>query len=133
MSKIWKILAISVVAGVASLAALAAKAPEELLKPDGRTADMSRPVQVFILLGQSNMVGAGKVGPEDKEGTLLHAVKNENLYPFLTDVAGQWAERKDVRYVRVMGSGTGARMDYFAPMRSCLLSGSMSGSSCRKT
>jgi hypothetical protein len=107
MSKIWKILAISIVTGVASLAALAAKASEELLKPDGRTADMSRPVQVFILLGQSNMVGAGKVEPEEKEGTLLHAVKKENFYPFLTDLAGQWAERKDVRYVRVMGSGTG--------------------------
>ena len=37
--------------------------PKNLFKPvDGKPADMSKPVQVFILLGQSNMVGAGKVG-----------------------------------------------------------------------
>ncbi|MFN5287628.1 MAG: hypothetical protein ACK5TX_02725, partial [Planctomyces sp.] len=29
--------------------------------PDGKPADLSKPVQVFILLGQSNMVGLGKV------------------------------------------------------------------------
>ena len=32
----------------------------------------------------------------------------QSLYPFLIDAAGEWTERKDVRYARVMGSGTGA-------------------------
>ena len=70
--------------------------------------DSTRPVQVFILLGQSNMVGAGKVGPVDKDGTLEHAVREKKLYPYLVDDAGNWAIRDDVRHVRVMGSGLGA-------------------------
>ncbi len=75
--------------------------------PDGQPANMSKPVQVYILLGQSNMLGFGKVGPADKEGSLSHAVKEKDLYPYLVDDAGNWTERKDVRNVRVMGSGTG--------------------------
>ena len=73
--------------------------------PDGKPPDMSKPVQVYILLGQSNMLGAGKIKGGD--GSLEHAVKEKNLYPYLVDVAGNWTERKDVRNVRVMGSGTG--------------------------
>lgn len=30
--------------------------------PDGEEADMSKPVQVYILMGQSNMLGFGKAG-----------------------------------------------------------------------
>jgi hypothetical protein len=75
--------------------------------PTGEPADMSKPVQVYILLGQSNMLGFGKVGAADKPGTLLHAVKQKELYPYLVDESGEWTERKDVRNVRVMGSGTG--------------------------
>ena len=74
--------------------------------PDGKPADMSKPVQVYILLGQSNMLGFGKVA-EDKDGRLEHAVKTKKLYPYLVDEAGNWTERKDVRNVRVMGSGLG--------------------------
>ena len=33
--------------------------PDELPDPDGEEADMSKPVQVFILMGQSNMLGFG--------------------------------------------------------------------------
>ena len=36
-----------------------ARADEGLPDPDGRPADMSKPVQVYILLGQSNMLGFG--------------------------------------------------------------------------
>ena len=40
-------------------------AAETIARHDGKSADMTKPVQVFILLGQSNMVGLGKVaGPE---------------------------------------------------------------------
>ncbi len=87
---------------------LAAAIPEPLPDPDGKPADMTKPVQVYILLGQSNMVGAGKIGPADKDGSLEHAVKEKGKYPYLVDDAGNWTERKDVRNVRVMGSGTGA-------------------------
>ncbi len=75
--------------------------------PDGQPADMNKPVQVFVLLGQSNMLGFGKVGPADKPGTLEHAVKHKGLYPYLVDDSGNWTVRNDVRNVRVMGSGTG--------------------------
>ena len=75
--------------------------------PDGKPADMSKPVQVYILLGQSNMLGFGKTAGADKDGTLEHAVKTKELYPYLVDESGKWTERKDVRNVRVMGSGLG--------------------------
>jgi hypothetical protein len=73
-----------------------------------KSADMSKPVQVFILLGQSNMVGFGsiKAGKKGPTGSLEHAVKNEKLYPFLVDKSGNWIARKDVRNVRSMGSGS---------------------------
>src|SRR6185295_5665863 len=63
-----------------------------------------KPVQVFILLGQSNMVGMGKIA--GGEGTLEHAVKAKKKYPYLVDEAGAWAARKDVRFARYM-SGKG--------------------------
>ncbi len=72
----------------------------EIPRPDGKPADMSKPVQVFILLGQSNMVGAGKVS--GGATSLEHFVKTEKQYPFLVDDAGAWIERKDVRNVRMM-------------------------------
>lgn len=70
--------------------------PEVLPDPDGSEADMSQPVQVFILMGQSNMLGFGKVN-----GSLDTATK-EGDYPYLVDEEGGWTTRKDVRNVRVM-------------------------------
>lgn len=78
-----------------------------IAKPDGKPADMTKPVQVFILLGQSNMVGLGKIA-EGKgkhagaKGALENAVKVEKKYPYLVDDAGNWTERKDVRNVFMM-------------------------------
>ncbi len=88
--------------------------PPPLPDPDGKPADLSKPVQVFILLGQSNMLGAGKIDPgkKDPEGSLTHAVKEKGLFPYLVDDAGNWTERADVRNVRVMGSGTGATKQF---------------------
>jgi hypothetical protein len=84
---------------------------------DGSTPpDMAKPIQVFILMGQSNMVGAGKVGADGKggaAGSLEEAVKQNKKYPYLVDANGNWATRNDVRYVRVMqGKGPG-RMQLF--------------------
>jgi len=80
-------------------------AADKLPDPDGKPANMTKPVQVYILLGQSNMLGFGKV--KGGEGSLDHAVKEKKQYPYLVDASGNWTERKDVRNVRVMGSGTG--------------------------
>jgi len=77
----------------------AAAAPN-IPKPDGKPADMTKPVKVFILLGQSNMVGMGKLAG------LEAAVKDKKKYQYLVDDTGKWLERKDVRYVQYM-SGKG--------------------------
>ncbi len=65
--------------------------PDVLPDPDGNEADMSKPVQVFILMGQSNMLGFGNVGQ-------LKGVAAEK-YPYLVDDGGNWNVRKDVRNV----------------------------------
>jgi hypothetical protein len=70
--------------------------PKELPAPDGEEADMSKPVQVYVLLGQSNMLGLGKLA------SLENAVKTKGKYPYLVDEAGGWTERKDVRNVFMM-------------------------------
>jgi len=86
-----------------ALPAVAADVPDQLPDPDGKPADMSKPVQVYILLGQSNMVGAGRIAG-DKDGSLEHAVKTKQNYPYLVDDAGKWTIRNDVRNVRVMNN-----------------------------
>ncbi len=73
-------------------------------RPEGKPADMTKKVQVFILLGQSNMVGAGKVKGGD--GSLEFAVKEKGKYSYLVQEDGKWTERQDVRFVRYM-SGRG--------------------------
>jgi alpha-galactosidase len=79
----------------------------KLPRPDTKPADLTKPVKVFILLGQSNMVGMGAVGPETKQGTLEYLTKKEGRYPHLLDDAGKWSVRSDVRYTFVMqGKGT---------------------------
>lgn len=83
---------------------IAQDAITQIPKYDGQTADMSKPVQVFLLLGQSNMVGLGKVS--GGETSLEHAVKEKKKYPYLLDESNNWTERKDVRFVRYM-SGKG--------------------------
>jgi hypothetical protein len=84
--------------------AIAADTPQQLPDPDGKPANMTKPVKVYILMGQSNMLEMGKVAG-DADGTLEHAVKNKSLYPYLTNDAGNWTLRQDVRNVAVMGSG----------------------------
>ena len=61
---------------------------------------MTRPVQVFILLGQSNMVGLGKIA--GGKGSLEDAVRNQKKFQYLADDTGVWIVRKDVRFVRMM-------------------------------
>lgn len=85
------------------LLAMPVTAADRLPNPDGKPADMSKPVQVYILMGQSNMLGFGKINPSKRkaEGSLTHAVKEKKKYLYLVDDAGNWTVRKDVRNVRV--------------------------------
>ena len=63
-------------------------------------------VQVFILMGQSNMLGMGKVVGNTTNGTLEFAVHNESKYQYLWDAAeDKWATSDTVRNVLIMGSG----------------------------
>ncbi len=78
--------------------------PEVIPDPDGQEADMSKPVQVYILMGQSNMLGFGK-------SDTLKTIAPEK-YPYLVDEVGEWTVRKDVRNVRVMCSGNSPAKDY---------------------
>lgn len=77
---------------------------EQLPDPDGKPADLTKKVKVFIIMGQSNTLEMGNV-KGDKEGSLEYATKTESLYPFMVDDSGNWTVRKDVRNVHVMGSG----------------------------
>ncbi len=72
--------------------------PNELQRPDGKPADQTKKVKVFILMGQSNMVGMGDIEPADKPGTLITLTTTDKKYPFLLDEAGQWTTRKDVYF-----------------------------------
>lgn len=77
--------------------------PDVLPDPDGKDADMSKPVQVYILMGQSNMLGFGKPSKLQE----VAAAK----YPYLVDDEGAWTTRKDVRDVFVMCSGNSPAKD----------------------
>jgi Carbohydrate esterase, sialic acid-specific acetylesterase len=91
-------------ANAACLLAATAAEPSStpsLSKADGKPADMSKPVQIFILMGQSNMVGMGEVG-DDEPGSLKDVIKTKKKFGYLLDDAGAWNTRNDVRFVRVM-------------------------------
>ena len=97
------VVAVMVGVNVAAQEKIKTDPKQQLPDPDGKAADMSKPVQVYILLGQSNMVGAGRIAGE-KNGTLANAVKAKKKYPYLVDDAGKWTVRNDVRNVRVMNN-----------------------------
>lgn len=62
------------------------------------------PVKVYILLGQSNMLGMGAIGNEDSgDGSLYCACHEKGLYQYLL-TGEQWKTRHDVRYVFTMAS-----------------------------
>lgn len=63
----------------------------DLPDPDGKPADMSKPVQVFLVMGQSNTLEMGKVTSDLND-----------KYPFLVDDTGKFTVRQDVRNVSVM-------------------------------
>jgi alpha-galactosidase len=58
------------------------------------------PVKVFILAGQSNMEGAGRVEGDpnrnEGKGSLSYLAENDAKYEHLKDRSGQWVERDDV-------------------------------------
>jgi alpha-galactosidase len=67
------------------------------LTPDDKPGAVGKPIQVFILMGQSNMVGMGDLGPETAKGSLTYLTRTEKKYPWLID-GDKWTSRKDVYY-----------------------------------
>ncbi len=76
--------------------------PEVLPASDGKQAEHTKPVKVYVMLGQSNMLGFGRVEPKELKGTLEYFVNTMGMYPHLVDDTGKWIARQDVRYVHVM-------------------------------
>ena len=75
--------------------------PYPLPDPDNSTGATDKPVKVYIMSGQSNMVGFGQVtgtGP----GTLQTMTGAENKFPNLVASGGGWTSRKDVKYQGVI-------------------------------
>jgi hypothetical protein len=92
------IIALAVVCAVSTGAALPQEKSKTLPRPDDKPEVPGKPIKVFILMGQSNMVGMGDVGPETKKGTLAYLTKTDKKYPFLIDDKGKWTARKDVYF-----------------------------------
>jgi Carbohydrate esterase, sialic acid-specific acetylesterase len=79
-----------------------AEIPNSLPGSDGKPANHAKPVKVYVMLGQSNMLGFGRVEPKEVKGTLDYLVHEKKMYPHLVDSEGKWSVRRDVRYVHVM-------------------------------
>jgi hypothetical protein len=106
----------SVMRGFAIVAAIAMVGAVQAADGGDKPADISKPVQVFILMGQSNMVGLGKMA--GTETSLENAVKTKGKYQYLSDGAGGWAVRPDVRFTQVM-QGKGLMLnDWMSPKMS---------------
>jgi alpha-galactosidase len=62
--------------------------------------DIKKPIKVFLLSGQSNMVGFGNIAG-DRPGTLETLVKKEKKFPHLIDSEGKWVTRNDCYFVDI--------------------------------
>ncbi|MFO1054644.1 MAG: sialate O-acetylesterase [Planctomycetota bacterium] len=88
-----------------------------------KAQDHTPPVQVFILMGQSNMVGFGRVADAGKKGTLEEICEEEGKYHHLRDDKGTWLVRDDVWCVKTtvgqkqgwLQPGFGASKDFIGP------------------
>ncbi|MCK4276153.1 MAG: hypothetical protein KAX78_06545, partial [Phycisphaerae bacterium] len=78
------------VAGVSAVEKISTDPKQQLPDPDGKPADQTKKVQVFILMGQSNMLGFGS------SGKLSIEAKKGGKFAHLVDATGNWTERKDV-------------------------------------
>jgi len=95
--------------------------PNDLPDPDTTPPDTTKPVKVYILSGQSNMVGIGYVNDPDPGS--LSTVTTEGMFPHMVDDEGAWTVRNDVWYEGVITAtakkwltiGCGAGADKIGP------------------
>jgi alpha-galactosidase len=84
-------------------AAIKPNIPYPLPPPGSAPPATDKPVKVYILSGQSNMVGQGEVNPRGTAGTLATITRDEHKFPNLLDGAG-WSVRNDVMYRGVIAA-----------------------------
>lgn len=84
-------------------AAIKPNIPYPLPVPDGSGGATNKPVKVYILSGQSNMVGQGNIDSIGTPGTLATITRNEHKFPNLLNGAG-WSVRNDVMYRGVVAA-----------------------------
>jgi alpha-galactosidase len=80
--------------------------PYPLPAPDGSagtTGPGAPPVKIYILSGQSNMVGHGNISPLGTAGTLETVTMSENKFPNLVNRSA-WRVRNDVIYRGVVSA-----------------------------
>jgi hypothetical protein len=68
--------------------------------PAKPAADHPKPIKVYILMGQSNMVGFGRING-DGPGTLQTLVHKEGKFKHLADAQGKWIVRDDVFFIDI--------------------------------
>jgi len=81
-----------------NLSAEVKQAKAELPEATQKAPDVKKPLKVYILSGQSNMVGMGHI-TGDKPGTLQTLVKKDGKFQHLVDKDGSWVTRDDVFFV----------------------------------
>ena len=96
---------------VLSASAYAVDVPETLPDPDGSAVATDQPLRIYIMMGQSNMVGFGQIGPADAQGS-LEQITRAGMFPHLVDDEGNWTVRNDVWCVQVTA---GNRRDWLQP------------------
>jgi len=83
--------------------------PYPLPDPDGSTGATDKPVKVYIMSGQSNMVGFGTVNGTGTE-SLDTMTRRQNKFPNLINETGAWTTRQDVRYRGVISDIANAQL-----------------------
>lgn len=78
------------------------------------TGNPTKPVKVYIMSGQSNMVGIGYVS--GGAGSLDTITKQENKFPNFVTASNAWTKRNDVIYKGVV-TATGHRQRPAGPWR----------------
>jgi hypothetical protein len=68
------------------------------------TADV--PVKVYIMAGQSNMVGIGYMGDVNQPGSMEAITKVDNKFPNFLDASNEYTKRNDVIYRGVVTANT---------------------------
>ncbi len=83
--------------------------PYPLPAPDGSPGASDKPVKVYIMSGQSNMVGFGTVSGTG-DHTLETMTIRQNKFPNLIDGSDGWTTRQDVRYRGVISDIANAQL-----------------------